>query len=837
MIIPDIVSDYLDKKRALIPISKKEPHSGKRPLHPQWNKRIYTADQIRWYRKQAYNIGFRLGRWDLVLDIDPRNGGKKGLAELNKFCGVDMRSAYPTVETGGGGWHIYFRLPKPKAQYRENLEQFPGVEFKTFGRQVIIPGSIHPQTGEKYKIFGGHKGLGKVKAPHWLVNLIRVRKPTGESNSVSKDSENNENSEKISNKELAKILKKLPVHDFDENDTWFPVMASAHHATGGAGLPAFLEWSLGDSAYSGQESEITARWKSLGGARLTKRTIGTLYHELAHYGAEFGNNSDVYEDFESDLEENESKKKEEKNLFDAIEELPETANAGKILQLVRLISKTDLVSQSLLISQLAKKVGIPRGELKQALANLRSKSMLNQSLREPGTTDDESQELEDLAQQAVSELLDLGYAGGKFLIHASDQCYWAYTGKNWEQTPQNMIEKAVYLACVEMRRRNPNLEYSVASLMPSVERVLRARSASNHNFFRCDVEPPSIINVENGQIHINPKNGKSKLKRHKHSTFLTSCLESVTYDPEATCPMMDQTLFEIFSKESKTSQMDLIRHIWEIFGYCIQYRKNIPAWFLFYGRGANGKSLIIEVLSSILGDLALEQSIGDFDTSRNAHAYSSLPGKLVLIDDDVLANTTLPDAFLKKVSENKSLTANPKYKAPFKFRVHLTPILACNDMPKIKDLSPGMIRRAHVIPFRKTFASNKQDLDLARKIVSSELSGILNRALEGLSRLRKRGNFMPPSPCTRLKNEWLHESNPFFDFVDTCLEMGVKSRAKLSDIFEEYHHWADDSQIPARYRVTKISLVRMLTNLPGIRKKRLGGGTTWILGLKVTTDG
>ena len=68
----------------------------------------------------------------------------------------------------------------------------------------------------------------------------------------------------------------------------------------------------------------------------------------------------------------------------------------------------------------------------------------------------------------------------------------------------------------------------------------------------------------------------------------------------------------------------------------------------------------MKVIIELLGTAGVQMPIHDFNSSKAPHALSILPGKLGLIDDDVKKSVVLPDDFLKKISENKALYANPK---------------------------------------------------------------------------------------------------------------------------------------------------------------------------------
>jgi Bifunctional DNA primase/polymerase, N-terminal len=91
----------------------------------------------------AMRTGTASGR--LVLDIDPRNGGR-----------VDPALMIPTatVATGGGGWHLHYR--HPGGPVGAKLPGHPGVDVKADGGYVLAPPSTHPSTGRAYQWVGDH---------------------------------------------------------------------------------------------------------------------------------------------------------------------------------------------------------------------------------------------------------------------------------------------------------------------------------------------------------------------------------------------------------------------------------------------------------------------------------------------------------------------------------------------------------------------------------------------------------------------------------------------------------------------------------------------------------
>ena len=67
----------------------------------------------------------------------------------------------------------------------------------------------------------------------------------------------------------------------------------------------------------------------------------------------------------------------------------------------------------------------------------------------------------------------------------------------------------------------------------------------------------------------------------------------------------------------------------------------------------------------------------------------NLFGKLLYVDDDVRAGARLPDGILKTISEAKEVTGEYKDKPSFNFTVRTIPVLLCNNIPSLADLSDG----------------------------------------------------------------------------------------------------------------------------------------------------
>jgi hypothetical protein len=157
---------------ALLPLKGKEPYHALLPQDDAGNARTHllvdtpaTESVIRaWFAADsAVNIGalFRSGaRSPLIVDLDPNKRNDEGaykLPEDRRRVLLDCEGFEPTTlrcRSGSGGWHLYYRHPPAPTRVvsSKGHRKGEGVDVLS-GRgraYVVLPPSVHPDTGERY---------------------------------------------------------------------------------------------------------------------------------------------------------------------------------------------------------------------------------------------------------------------------------------------------------------------------------------------------------------------------------------------------------------------------------------------------------------------------------------------------------------------------------------------------------------------------------------------------------------------------------------------------------------------------------------------------------------
>ena len=128
-----------------------------------------------------------------------------------------------------------------------------------------------------------------------------------------------------------------------------------------------------------------------------------------------------------------------------------------------------------------------------------------------------------------------------------------------------------------------------------------------------------LVNLANGMLNISTQ----ELLGHDPG-YLSTVQIPISYDPHAKCERFKQFMDEIMDGD-----LERIAVIQEIAGYLLTAETLIHKAFFLHGEGSNGKSLLLEVLTMLIGHENVSNlTLQDLD---NSFRRSSLIGKTVNI--------------------------------------------------------------------------------------------------------------------------------------------------------------------------------------------------------------
>ncbi len=275
---------------------------------------------------------------------------------------------------------------------------------------------------------------------------------------------------------------------------------------------------------------------------------------------------------------------------------------------------------------------------------------------------------------------------------------------------------------------------------------------------------------------------------------------------------------------------DLAAYLQRVVGYCLTGVTSEHALFFLYGTGANGKSVFVNVLTTILGDYAANAPMDTFMEARGDRHPTELAG---LRGARLVSSIETEQGRRWNESKVKAITGGDKVSARFMrqdffdYLPQFKLLIAGNHKPAIRNVDEAMKRRLHLIPFTVTVPPERRDGRLTEKLLK-ERDGILAWAIEGcLAWQRQR---LDPPDCVRSATEaYFDEEDAIGDFLDEEAQCHQQARVAVADVFLRWQEWAGRR---GEYVGTSRWLAQQLTNR-GFDRTRLHGGVKGLAGISL----
>jgi len=302
------------------------------------------------------------------------------------------------------------------------------------------------------------------------------------------------------------------------------------------------------------------------------------------------------------------------------------------------------------------------------------------------------------------------------------------------------------------------------------------------------------------------------------------------YDETAECPK-----FLEFLKDVSLDRPDIELCLTEFMGYVMS---NDEYWshkfMVFQGKGANGKSVLLELIRHLVGE-GNYSSLNLADLT-NEQKLEVLVGKIANLSDEQ------PDKRIMDNSALKNLTAGGRFQ--YKRVYHPVGeaycrakfIFSSNHPITSGDTSMGVMRRFLPIQFDANFepmlgpVRKTPDPHITKKL-KEEAAGIFNLCMARYLEAKHRGSFTMPLSSKESIEEFMQTSSPIKDYIEECFEtekylnlnpnsanelflrapyydvspsLGY-SRIDINEIRKDYIQWGKDRGMKSEYNIQNFS--------------------------------
>ncbi|MFN0135531.1 MAG: phage/plasmid primase, P4 family [Phycisphaerae bacterium] len=398
----------------------------------------------------------------------------------------------------------------------------------------------------------------------------------------------------------------------------------------------------------------------------------------------------------------------------------------------------------------------------------------------------------------AQQVTDMGNAARLVLRHGDSIRYshphkkwYVWDGRRWQQDHRGKIvlrSKSVALSIFDEakaadsdERRKRLADWGVAS-------QTRDRLNAMATLAQPDVaiEPsemdrdPWAFNCLNGTIDLRT----GLLRPHRREDLITKLAE-VHFDPDAKAP-----LFAAFLERALGGDQELITFIQRLFGHCLTADVREQYLFVFHGEGGNGKNVLLDTISAIMGDYAAEAPPDLVTTRRNPEhptEIANLMGQRLVVASETEHGSELRTQLIKRLTGNAWLKARLMRKDFFQFERTHKLILVTNNRPVLREDTEAVWRRIRLVPFNVVVPLEERDPELLQKL-KQESSGILAWMVRGCQDWIAHG-LAAPHAVMAATSEYRSNSSGIQAFIEQHCVLDPNAWSSAESLCARYLSW------------------------------------------------
>ena len=288
--------------------------------------------------------------------------------------------------------------------------------------------------------------------------------------------------------------------------------------------------------------------------------------------------------------------------------------------------------------------------------------------------------------------------------------------------------------------------------------------------------PEGIIDLTTGEMLNNV------LRLEYYMTKITTVSPSTS----SGCPRFLQFLNEVTNRDQA-----LVDFLQRVFGYCLTGSTREHALFFFYGTGANGKSVLINIISHIFGDYQRTAPMETFTVTHNDRHPTELAwlqGRRLVTAVETEDGRRWADAKIKQLTGGDKISARFMRQDFFEYTPQFKLVIAGNHKPGLRSVDEATKRRFNLIPFTVTIPEDDRDPQLLDKL-KAEAPGILQWMIDGAVDWQERGLCQPKVVLDATK-AYLASEDALSGWIEDRCTLGPTKSEAAGLLFSSWRKWA-----------------------------------------------
>ena len=398
------------------------------------------------------------------------------------------------------------------------------------------------------------------------------------------------------------------------------------------------------------------------------------------------------------------------------------------------------------------------------------------------------------------------------LCYCHDAGAWyRWTGTRWEQDRKHAAFSFARDLVAQANRRADFKTQAItgkAAFAGGVEKFAQRDPAHAVTAEDWDRDP-YLLATPGGVVDL--RTGRMRAARPDDMmTKTTAVAPSRAVPPDLWLRFLDDT----FQKDD-----DLIRFIKRWLGYCLTGDTKEHALFFGHGGGGNGKGVLLNTATRIMGDYATVAAMETFIAShgdKHPTDLAMLRGARMVCASETEEGRAWAEARIKQMTGGDPITARFMRQDFFTYRPQFKLTIIGNNKPVLKNVDDAARRRFHLVPFLNKPA--KKDLELEAKL-EAEWPGILAWMIEGCLEWQAEG-LGKPSKVAEATGEYFEAQDVFGQWAaEECIR-DPNLMERPSKLLASLNTWAERN---GHERVSAPRFRAWAERQPGCRYKTVDG--------------
>lgn len=221
-----------------------------------------------------------------------------------------------------------------------------------------------------------------------------------------------------------------------------------------------------------------------------------------------------------------------------------------------------------------------------------------------------------------------------------------------------------------------------------------------------------------------------------------------------------------------------------MFGLGPQYQRAV----LLHGKAGSGKSVALEVLKAMMPP----EAVCSLPPTLWGEKYvlAEMVGKTLNVCGELSESGAISGDIFKEVIVGATTRTERKNQPGFDFQPIATHWFASNHLPRSRDTSMGFVRRWLLLSFTRVVPADEVITDFHEVLVAEEREAIAAWAVQGLKRLIDQRGYTLPESHVRQLNIVRRANNSVAAFLETTSKVQVTGneddKADMSAVFDQY---------------------------------------------------